>query len=491
MKFNLIATSLDYLATRSPTRARARANRLSEKAPTRAFELFASAAGAGDVEAAFIVGECYLEGKGILRQPCEAARWYRRAAVAGHARAQCRLAQLHLFGLAPAATEPSDGLFYSVEEREVDYCAAELWARRAAETGNAEAQALLGYILSAGPDELCDAAAALEWYRKSAEQDCAQGRLGYVIALMKNSESADKAFVHEELVHAAAAGLPTAHYLLGVEAELATHSVMDESAARQHYEIAAAAGHGKAQMRLGLLLIEGRGGSANAVDGESWLRRAALGGDIEAASQLGDMYARGGALPPNYAESAYWFRTAAERGDKWAARSLGMLYLTGAGVGRDPDEAASWFKRAAVAGDVDAQGELALLMQTEPVLLLAEERPPIHEWFERRAEQGDLIGAFNYAVCLAQGLGVPPNEERAAFWLERAAKGVVQAQFWYGRVLASGSGVAKDEVQAAIWLARAAEGGMGEAQLALAELQLKIVAESARTDVVTDLGDRQ
>ena len=78
-----------------------------------------------------------------------------------------------------------------------------------------------------------------------------------------------------------------------------------------------------AQARLGLLLLEGRGGPVDLLNGETWLRRAALGGDGEAAALLGDIYARDGALPPNYAEAARWFRIAAERGHKAAARALG------------------------------------------------------------------------------------------------------------------------------------------------------------------------
>src|SRR5208337_1591035 len=242
------------------------------------------------------------------------------------------------------------------------------------------------------------------------------------------------------------------------------------SSARRHYTFAAEAQLATPQMRLGLMLLEGRGGPVDALNGESWLRRAALAGESEAAAPLGDSYARVCALPPNYIEAAHWFRTAAERGHKTAARALGMLYLTGAGMARDPDEAAAWFKRAAEAGDPCARADLAALLQAGGVSTLAHEPPPVHEWFERAAEQGDLIGAFNYAVCLAEGIGVPRNDERAAFWLKHAAEGVVSAQYWYGRMLADGRGLAKDNAAAAAWFARAAEAGMVEAQVALAEL---------------------
>ena len=217
---NVLAKPLDRFASLLPKLALSRAKRLSETAPQRAFALFATAAEAGDAEAAFAVGERYLDGKGTLRQPFEAARWYHRAAEAGHARAQCRLAQLHLVGLAQGAVGPNAGLFDPVEAGVADYYAAVLWARRAAEAGASEAQALLAYILTSGPEELRDPDAAFEWYRKSAEQDCPQGRLGYVIGLMQRADTADKAFAaHDELVQAAEAGLPTAYYLLGLGAE--------------------------------------------------------------------------------------------------------------------------------------------------------------------------------------------------------------------------------------------------------------------------------
>ena len=470
----LVAKQLDRFASRSPKRARARAERLSKVAPHRAFALFVVAAEGGDVEAAFIAGERYLEGNGTLRHPASAVQWYQRAAEAGHERAQCRLAALHLFGVPESgAIEPNRTLFEPVELGEPQYHAALPWARRAAEAGAPDAQAMLGFILSSGPEDLRDPDAAFEWYRRSAEQDCPQGRLGYAIALMVRTDIEERmSAARDELLKAAKAGLPTAHYLLGVAAERGVCTALDEAEARHYYNFAAEGQITKAQVRLGLMLIEGRGGPVDALNGESWLRRAALAGDSEAAMILGNLYARGGALPPNYIEAAHWFRTAAERGHGAAARALGMLYLTGASVARDPDEAAAWFKRAAEAGNSCAQADLAALMQAGGVSTLANDPPPVHEWFERAAKQGDLVGAFNYAVCLAKGIGVPRNDERAAFWLKHAAAGLATAQYWYGRMLSEGRGLVKDDAEAAAWFARAAHAGLADAQVALGELYL-------------------
>src|SRR5271166_4312547 len=229
ISLNLLAKPLDRFASRSPERARARAERLSKAAPDRALALFAAAAEAGDAEAAFIVGERYLEGNGAMRHPASAARWYRFAAEAGHLGAQCRLAALYLFGVARGTVEPNARLFEAVESERPDYHAAFLWARRAAEMGAPDAQAMLAFILSSGPEELRDPDAAFEWYRKSAEQDCPQGRLGYAIALLLRTDIADKmSAARNELVRAAEAGLPTAHYLLGVAAERGVGAAPDE-----------------------------------------------------------------------------------------------------------------------------------------------------------------------------------------------------------------------------------------------------------------------
>jgi uncharacterized protein len=279
-RLNFLAKTLDGFAFRSRKWARGRAERISKTAPERALALFAAAAERGDPEAAFLVGERYLEGIGASRHPPSAARWFQRAAEAGHVRAQCRLATLYLFGVAKASVECNARLFEPAELEGADYHEALVWARRAAEAGAPDAQAMLAFILSSGPEELRDPDAAFEWYRRSSEQDCPEGRLGYAIALMLRSESAENTLAaRHELAAAAEAGLPIAHYLLGVAAERAVGTAMDEGQARVHYKIAAEAGLRTAQLRLGLLLIEGRGGPADPLNGESWLRRAALGGD--------------------------------------------------------------------------------------------------------------------------------------------------------------------------------------------------------------------
>ena len=65
---------------------------------------------------------------------------------------------------------------------------AVVWARRAAEGGSADGQAILGFILTSGPESLRDLDQAEEMYRRSAEADCPQGCLGYALTLLRKAQ---------------------------------------------------------------------------------------------------------------------------------------------------------------------------------------------------------------------------------------------------------------------------------------------------------------
>jgi TPR repeat protein len=338
-----------------------RAERLLSTAPRRALALFVAAA-VDDAEAAFRAGTCYAEGNGAPVHLFEAARWFRLAAEAGHERAQFRLAELHLAGVPEQATLfPSNGLFETGVTGEADYHASLPWARRAAESGAADAQALLGFIFSSGPPGLRDAGTGLDWYRRSAEQDFPAGCLGYGITLLAQADGgADNtkiACARRQMLRAAEAGLPTAHYMLGIIAEMGVGTARDEAEARASYHVAAVAGQSKAQARLGAMLLEGRGGPADRLNGETWLRRAVLGGAPEAALRLGAIYIQ----DHNGVEAVRWYELAAQAGEAQAQAALAGLYLSGQGVVRDHQTAKFWLLRAAEAEHPGAMYGLGVL----------------------------------------------------------------------------------------------------------------------------------
>ncbi|MBX9823644.1 MAG: SEL1-like repeat protein [Xanthobacteraceae bacterium] len=463
----------------SPAAALSRAVQLIEQQQfAAAFPLLTRAAKAGIPDAEYRVARCYLEGAGVPPSRAEGAWWLERAASHGCVEAQSLLAALYVHGLAGATNGGScsdeahaNRLFAGDAPAEPDFEAALKWARAAAERGSSEAQALLGYILTDGPESLRDQEEADRWYERSAMAGCPQGHLGHALSLARRATDDDgHRQVVDQMRRAAAAGLPTAIYLLGVLTEHGTGVSRDPGLATEHYREAAESGYRPAQVKWGLALIEGRHVGQDLVAGESWLRRAALAGDPRAAALIGDLYVHGGPLPPNYAEAASWYRRAAEAGDRSAARALGSLYLTGAGVARDDEEAARWLRVSAEAGDQAAQVDLAKLVLGG--VGAPEDSIKIANWFEQAASAGDCVAAFNLGVCCLKGVGVEQDEQKAAHWLRHAAEEVADAQFLYARMLAEGRGVPSDLPEARTWFTRAAQRGVSDAQVALAEMMM-------------------
>jgi TPR repeat protein len=144
----------------SASAALRRAIHLNKRSRTaQAFTLFARAAGAGIAEAEYRVGRCYLEGSGVPVSLTESVRWLARAATQDHVEAQWLLAALLIHGSGTSGNQQAiagestvASLFSGESALEPDFVAAEKWARRAAEHGSADGQAVLAYILTSGPD---------------------------------------------------------------------------------------------------------------------------------------------------------------------------------------------------------------------------------------------------------------------------------------------------------------------------------------------------
>src|SRR6185437_13071799 len=167
------------MARTSPAAALRLATSHVEKGDAKsAFPLFTRAAQAGNAEAQYRVGRCYLEGAGVPPSRVEGARWLERAANQGYVEAQTQLAMLAIHGLAAAAGTADmagAGLFATSATVKPDFDTAIKWARKAAEAGSADGQAVLGYILTSGPEHLRDLTGAHEWYERSATAGSPQG----------------------------------------------------------------------------------------------------------------------------------------------------------------------------------------------------------------------------------------------------------------------------------------------------------------------------
>ena len=244
------------MAGMSPQAALRLGLRLQEAGDLRgAFGRFSRAARAGIPEAEFRVGRCYMEGAGVPPSRTDGLRWLERAATQGFVEAQALLATLALHGISTNRqgheTRTPQALFDNPVGGQPDFASALKWARLAAEGGSADGQAVLGYILSSGPEDMRDPKQGDRWYQKSAEAGCPQGQLGGAMVLARDTSNPDtQAELLKHLSEAADKGLATALYLYGLVHERGTGVPQDRLAAANCYKQAALKGHGAGPMGL-------------------------------------------------------------------------------------------------------------------------------------------------------------------------------------------------------------------------------------------------
>jgi hypothetical protein len=114
------------------------------------------------------LGFAYSHGQGVLQDYGQAIQWYRKAADQGDAVAQATLGSLYEHG-------------QGVPQ---DYAQAAQWFRKAADQGVASAQNNLGFLYEHGQGVPRDYDQATQWSRKAAQQGHAgaQARLGLLYA---------------------------------------------------------------------------------------------------------------------------------------------------------------------------------------------------------------------------------------------------------------------------------------------------------------------
>ena len=141
-----------------------------QKNPARALELMKEAADAGSADAVGGIGYFYAVGAGgVERDLTEAARWFRKGAEKGSAKAQLNLARALLNG---------NGL----EKNEAEGIA---WLAKAADSGLDEAQAQYGIIVYRGDAGIAkDAEAAVRYLKPAAEAGIPSAQNAYAFMLL-------------------------------------------------------------------------------------------------------------------------------------------------------------------------------------------------------------------------------------------------------------------------------------------------------------------
>lgn len=298
----------------------------------------------GDAEAQFLWGKELMRGDLVRKDEKEALHWFLAAARQGHAEAQFRAGYALFLGVSC----------------EVDEDAASSWMLKAAEQAVPNAQFFVGLMcLAAISGWTRDVKTARQWFSLAAQN-------GYPPAV-KMLEALDGA---EPMSVAQWRGVidEQREPYLGNAVELFNDGMSayfrkgdgDEALCVEKFRQAAALGHAKAQMMLGIYLREGIGCVANEKEYLMWLEKAAKQGLLQAQEELGYFYSH---KEPDFSRAYHWFVRAAAQGSAPDLYDLGYYWTLGSFGKVDYTAAAEYFAKSAELGHWQAMAALSLMYE--------------------------------------------------------------------------------------------------------------------------------
>lgn len=224
--------------------------------------------------AQYELGACYYNGRGVVADEENGAKWYRVAAEKGY----------------PVAQNILGNLYYNGSGVPVNKEKAVEWYRRAAEQGDSQAQRNLGFCYANGQGVMHDDEKETYWYKKAATQ-----------------------------------GLAQAQYELGALYADGTLVGRNQFKAVQYFEKAAKAGIAEAQNRLALCYDEGKGVTEDDERAVIWYKQAAEQGYAPAQSNLAMCYEYGEGTECDIEKAIYWYKKAADQGYETAKEAYRRL----------------------------------------------------------------------------------------------------------------------------------------------------------------------
>lgn len=257
-----------------------------------------------------------------------------------------------------------------------------------AESGNAEAQLMLGSMLANGEGVPQSFEEAAKWFRKSADQNNAEAQ--FALSLMHVNGD-------------------------GVKQDFGEAVNWAKKAAEQ--------GHPLAQINLAIAYRSGTGIATNLAEAAKWFKKAAEQGVSDAQFNLGIMYWMGEGVAKDTTNAFKWLNLAAEQGNEMALRAktaLTNLIATEEKLQESSEAIFGKIIEAAEMGDAEAQNTLGYAHLTG-------EGVPVDynvasNWLAKAAAQRHLEASIHLASMHANGVGMPTNLVQAWVILTRAAE---------------------------------------------------------------------
>lgn len=317
-------------------------------------------------------------------------------AESGDAQSQLELAKHYQALVKPDyrifSNEPID-IYYEGKNIDENAKKALIWYLKAAEQGNAIAQAKVGSIYHNGIHIKVDHLEAFKWYQKAIKEDVAEAQFGLAI-LYEFGQGIPKDLKKSKYWYQKARDQSYAPALFGLAYEY-----------YGHYDDA------ESQIKALELFQQ----LANAEDKNDEVV-------IRSQYALGSMYYDGYGTERNYHQSVYWYQKAAEQGHDTAQLELGRMYSRGEGVGQDHDEALKWYTKAANQRNVLAQTGLAWMYYHGNDV--EQDYTQAFKWLNKIVENGkdDHSIQAMLASLYLNGDGVAKNIAEAIKWYGKACQ---------------------------------------------------------------------
>lgn len=275
-----------------------------------------------------------------------------------------------------------------------------------------------------------DRATGLSWLTKSAEADCDEARLLWLVLSLGShrdaalSEPQMKAIVEEQLK-----GGNTVTMRLA--AELHHREVLgyerDPAKSLQWLEKAAAAKSTSAMLDLGAAHLEGRFGcKPDPAEAARWFDRAVENGGCDARSAVAArLLSKPKGVERAQEKALRLLEEAADAGDLDALRTLGLQHGIGGEFGTDVKKALPYLRRAADRGDTAAMVSMALYLHLQfdaDRAVMKKWREESREWLEKAARKDDTDAMMELFTRHARGGDAEKDEKKAVSWLRDAAR---------------------------------------------------------------------
>ncbi len=328
------------------------------------------------------------------------------------------------------------------------------WYKKSAEQEYESAFFNLGELYSNGEGVNKDLRKAVEYYILGAKHnslDCIYNLACCYFSGEGVEEDKEKAFSLFE--KASALNDPFAKYELYKCYINGWGTEMDKKQALMALNEAAKLKHPESCYILATYYYSGELVSKNEQKALRLVKESAELGYCQAQEKLGEIYREGAYDEDESPKRAFkWYYKAAEQGSISAAFYIGYFYANGYGVKKDANLAFEWYSRAAKENSPAALNNLAFCYEYGKGTMVDLKKAKLY--YEKAAKLGSTTAQKNLAICYKNGIGVDVNFQMVFYWtLEAAKRSDFKSQKTIALYYLKGHGTDRSNEKSLIWYA--------------------------------------